>query len=115
MAKLGAKIEKPWGFYEDIYREDVVVFKKITVNSGGELSLQRHTKRGEFWYCVSGNGTMIYNQTVWKISPGYNVHIPTNVVHNIVNTGKDPLIIYEMQHGTCCEEDIVRLKDKYGR
>ena len=35
--------------------------------------------------------------------------------HGIKNVGTKPLVIYEMQFGKPDEDDIVRLKDKYGR
>ena len=44
------RVDKPWGHYADIFRSDEVVFKKIVISPGEEISYQRHQKRGEFWY-----------------------------------------------------------------
>ena len=45
-----------------------------------------------------------------------NFFIPKREIHSIENTGKSKLIIIEIQTGTKLDEDdIVRLKDLYGR
>ena len=116
------RVEKPWGYYEDYFRNDKVVFKKIVVNPGENISYQIHNNRDEFWYIASGSGAFViedqtndiikaedypYGMTSYYIKHGWK--------HGIKNTGKDPLIIYEMQFGKPDEEDIFRLQDKYGR
>lgn len=108
-------VEKPWGYYEDLFRTDEVVFKKIVVTPGEEISYQLHHKREEFWYVTEGFGIFIYNKTNWKVSPGFTIHIRKNDSHQIVNTGSDDLVVFEMQYGVCLEDDIVRFDDKYGR
>lgn len=108
-------VSKPWGSYEDIFRSDEVVFKMITVGSGEEISYQQHHKRSEFWYVVKGNGIFKYNNTDWKVAPGFYIHVRQNDAHQIKNTGDRDMVIYEMQFGTCEEEDIIRINDKYGR
>lgn len=115
-----ARVEKPWGYYEDIFREEKIVFKKIVVNPGEELSLQFHKLRDEFWFIAEGKGQMTKGTHVYEIGAGETVFIQSIVVHSIKNTGVFPLEIYEMQcaariHGSCHEDDIIRTKDKYGR
>jgi len=108
-------VEKPWGCYTDYYRTDSVVFKRIIVNPGEELSYQQHHKREEFWYVKSGNGTLRLNSSKWSVSPGMYFHIKKNEAHQLINNGDEKIIIFEMQFGVCLEEDITRLEDKYGR
>ena len=112
---MGVVVEKPWGSYEDIFRSDEVVFKKITVVPGEEISLQRHNERSEFWYCVSGHGLMEYGNDTFEVSNGFNIRIPANVKHQLINNWHVDLVVYETQYGLCSEEDIVRLSDKYKR
>ena len=109
-------VKKPWGEYIDYLRNDRVVFKKITIRSGEEISYQIHHKRSEFWYVVEGTGIMRWNNLDnWKVRPGFTIEIRKNDAHQIINTGDVDLVIYEMQFGQCSEDDIVRLEDKYDR
>lgn len=109
-------VEKPWGYYEDIFRTPEVVFKKIVVNPGEAISLQRHYKRTEFWHIVQGTGKFRLGKMNYIIvNPGDSRYILPNFVHGVENIGEEELIIYEMQAGVCDENDIVRMEDKYGR
>ena len=108
-------VEKPWGCYTDYYRTDSVVFKRIIVNPGEELSFQQHQKREEFWYVKSGSGVLRLNNSKWIVKPDMYFHIKKNESHQLINTGHEKIIVFEMLFGTCLEDDIVRLEDKYGR
>ena len=108
-------VEKPWGSYTDIFRSDEVVFKKIVIGPGEEISYQRHQKRSEFWYVIEGEGIFRYNNTNWKAKPGFTVEIHKNDAHQMTNIGEEDMLIYEMQYGKCLEEDIIRIEDKYER
>ena len=112
---MNKAIAKPWGYYEDFFRSEEVVFKKIVVNPCSELSLQKHNKRSEFWYVVEGKGFIVYNDMVKRVDAGYSIEIPVGTIHCIVNDTDDLLVMYEMQFGNCSEDDIIRFKDKYGR
>jgi len=112
---MGETVSKPWGSYQDIFRSDEVVFKRITVSPDEEISYQQHHKRSEFWYVTEGVGIFRYNNTKWKVSPGFKIEVRKNDAHQIINTGDEDIVIFEMQYGTCREEDIVRIEDKYGR
>ena len=112
-------VSKPWGHYVDIYRPDdkKVVFKKIVVDPGEQLSMQFHTKRTEFWYVTSGKGFVATDSpksSLYVMEGDYIVIKPLER-HMVQNTGEEPLEIFEMQTGICEEDDIVRLSDKYGR
>ena len=116
MVRSEDRVEKPWGFYEDIFRSDEVVFKRIVINPGEEISYQRHSERNEFWYVVEGTGRFRWNNVdKWKVRPGFTVEIRKNDAHQIINTGDADLVIYEMQYGKCKEDDIIRMEDKYER
>ena len=109
-------VEKPWVFYKDIFRSDEVVFKRIVISPGEEISYQRHSKRSEFWYVAEGFGYFRWNNvTKWKVKQGFTVEINVNDNHQLINTGDTDLVIYEMQYGKCEEDDIIRMEDKYDR
>ena len=51
-------VKKPWGSYEDYYRDDLCVFKKIIVSPGQALSYQYHDNRHEVWFVAKGIATV---------------------------------------------------------
>ena len=48
------KSERPWGRYEVLQESHNHKVKCIWVNPGKRLSYQRHQKRAEHWFIVSG-------------------------------------------------------------
>lgn len=109
------RVDKPWGYYEDIYRAEDVVFKKIVVYSNKRLSAQIHERRGEVWYCTQGSGYFEVSYTTKKAVPGVVLNIPAHTEHRIINHTDQDLVVYETQYGICEEDDIVRLEDDFGR
>jgi len=108
-------VSKPWGQYTDMYRSDNVVFKRIDISPGEEVSYQYHHGRDEFWYISSGHGVLTLDGEDFPVVAGDNFLIDKKTRHQIKNTGKFTLTFFEMQCGDCREDDIVRLSDKYGR
>ena len=111
------KVDKPWGYYVDYFRNESVAFKKIVVFPNEKLSYQYHNDRNEFWYIESGAGLLTVDGDETFMRPGASVLIRSGEKHTVECVGKDgtELIIYEMQIGKPSEDDIVRLEDKYGR
>ena len=113
------RVDKPWGFYEDYFRNKDVVFKKIVVLPNEKLSYQFHLKRGEFWYIYNGEGILTHSDIAGRyerhVKSGNYVIIDIEEKHMIECNSDEPLVIYEMQFGECSEDDIIRLEDKYGR
>lgn len=120
---LNNPVIRPWGSFADAHREQDIVCKRIVINPGHAISYQRHMKRGEFWYILSGEGQLkhslstnpLVEYSVIKIGPGSTIEIPSNMAHQLICYGDEPLILWEMQFGDCSEEDIERLHDNYGR
>lgn len=108
---------RPWGSYEVLADEDDHKVKRITVRPGGRLSYQRHERRSEHWFVVSGAGALVLDGVEKRLDPGDAVDIPAGVAHRIENPNPgEPLVFIEVQHGTYFgEDDIVRLSDDYGR
>lgn len=106
----------PWGYFEvlsDVMDHKV---KRIVVAPGGCLSLQRHKKRAEHWYAVSGEGKVTIEGQQLTLSAGRSVDIPQGATHRLENHSPADLVIIEVQTGTYFgEDDIERLEDKYGR
>jgi len=108
--------KRPWGYFEVLSDEPDHKVKRIVVEPGGCLSLQRHKKRAEHWYAISGKGRVTIEGRVQEITAGCAVDIPQGAAHRLENTAHKNLIIIEVQTGTYFgEDDIERLEDKYGR
>ncbi len=107
--------DRPWGRWEEYLNEPGYRVKRIVVNPGARLSLQKHEHRREHWVIARGRGQFTLNDEVIPVSEGEHVTIEIGDVHRIENDGADYLVIIETQLGLCLEDDIIRLEDDYGR
>jgi mannose-6-phosphate isomerase len=108
--------ERPWGNYIKLYQESGVWVKRVLVNPGTRLSLQKHRQRSEKWIIVTGHGLAVVNDQEHPLKPGDVIDVPQGAVHRIGNTGKDRLIFIEVATGQALSEnDIERLQDDYAR
>ena len=55
------KSDRPWGRYEALQESPSHKVKCIWVSPGKRLSYQRHQKRSEHWFIVSGNAQVTIN------------------------------------------------------
>ncbi|MBI1450692.1 MULTISPECIES: mannose-1-phosphate guanylyltransferase/mannose-6-phosphate isomerase [Acinetobacter] len=112
----GRKVDRPWGTYDSIDKEQNFQVKRIVVNPGEKLSLQMHYHRAEHWIVVRGTGRVTCGENVFLLTENESTYIPMGEVHRLENPGKVPLEIIEVQSGHYLgEDDIVRLEDNYGR
>jgi mannose-1-phosphate guanylyltransferase/mannose-6-phosphate isomerase len=110
------RMYRPWGFYEGLIMGDRFQVKRIVVLPGGRLSLQKHMHRAEHWVVVNGTAEVTRDDEVLLLRENESVYLPLGCVHRLVNPGKIPLALIEVQSGPYLgEDDIVRLEDVYGR
>ncbi len=109
--------ERPWGNYTVLDDEALDhKVKRIVVRPGKRLSYQRHAKRAEHWFIVSGTATVTLDDVVSEVRAGESIDIPTESAHRIANEGGTDVVVIEVQQGTYFgEDDIVRLEDDFGR
>jgi mannose-6-phosphate isomerase-like protein (cupin superfamily) len=109
-------VERPWGSYTVVAEAANFKVKTIEVRPGQRLSYQRHWRRAEHWFVVTGQGVVTLDGSTVDVRPGDAVDVPRSAAHRIQNTGPGPLVFVEVQHGDYFgEDDIVRLDDDYGR
>ena len=113
---LHRKVSRPWGWYDTIDVGDRFKVKRIQVNPGASLSLQRHEKRAEHWVVVKGTGEVTCGDQVITLKENESTFIPLGQEHRLSNPSTDILEIIEVQSGAYLgEDDIVRIDDGYGR
>jgi mannose-1-phosphate guanylyltransferase/mannose-6-phosphate isomerase len=113
---LHRRVNRPWGSYERIDNSDRFQVKRITVNPGACLSLQRHQHRAEHWIVVRGTARITKGSEVITITENESTYIPLGTKHRLENPGKIPLELIEVQSGSYLgEDDIERFDDRYGR
>ena len=108
-------VSKPWG-HETIWAHtDAYVGKILHIKAGQALSVQYHNVKDETVYLLSGN--LIYR--VWDGDTPQNVDLKIGMAYRIT-----PGTVHQMEAVTDCDvlevstphlDDVVRLKDLYGR
>ena len=115
-SEIHRKVYRPWGDYESIDNAERFQVKRITVNPGEQLSLQKHHHRAEHWIVVNGTAVVTCDDKEFLLSENQSTYIPIGAVHRLENPGKIPLELIEVQSGTYLgEDDIERFDDRYGR
>ena len=110
------RVYRPWGFYESLIQGDRFQVKRIVVNPGQKLSLQKHFHRAEHWVVVNGTALVTRDAEVLMVRENESIYLPLGCVHRLDNPGRIPLTLIEVQSGSYLgEDDIVRLEDTYGR
>lgn len=113
--------QRPWGTYEVLLDAPNCKVKRITVNARQRLSLQRHSKRSEYWTCISGEGLVTLGQSLTDLKkigfgPGGHIYIPIHSIHRVEASPYQNLVFIEVQQGIYFgEDDIERFEDDYGR
>ncbi|MDQ7075197.1 MAG: mannose-1-phosphate guanylyltransferase/mannose-6-phosphate isomerase [Gammaproteobacteria bacterium] len=114
--RLHLTVRRPWGEYTVLEQRLGFKMKRITVDEGASISLQRHQHRSEHWVVVSGTATVTCDDEVKIVTCNQSTYIPVGSKHRLDNRGKIPLQLIEIQVGEYLEEDdIERFDDLYGR
>jgi mannose-1-phosphate guanylyltransferase / mannose-6-phosphate isomerase len=107
---------RPWGFYESLIRGDRFQVKRISVEPGQKLSLQKHFHRAEHWVVVRGSALVTRDDEQTLVRENESIYLPLGCVHRLENPGRIRLELIEVQSGAYLgEDDIVRYEDTYGR
>ncbi|MEY3962156.1 MAG: mannose-phosphate guanyltransferase [Pseudomonadota bacterium] len=108
--------QRPWGQFTNIFVGKNFQVKELVVKPGAILSLQKHKYRSENWVVVEGKANVTLNKKKIILHKSDSIFIPQGAIHRIENRQKSILKIIEVQTGTYLgEDDIIRIKDVYGR
>lgn len=113
---IGDSEGRPWGRWAVLDITPQLVVKKLIVEAGKRISLQRHKFRSERWIVTQGTATVQKDEeTIW-LHPGEGVLIPQNCLHRLANDSSEPVTLLEIQYGELLsEDDIERFDDDFGR
>lgn len=107
---------RPWGGFQTLEEGQGYKVKRLVIEPGHRLSLQRHRHRAEHWVVVEGSPRVWVGPRRRRLRPRQWVAVPRGAWHRIENPGTVPTVIIEVQHGAYLgEDDIVRRHDDYGR
>ena len=110
------EVFRPWGSYDSVDSGSNYQVKRITVNPGARLSLQRHKHRAEHWVVVEGLASVHVDGVDHLLNANDSIYIPVGAVHCLANETDETLHLVEVQSGSYLgEDDIERLEDLYGR
>ena len=107
---------RPWGYYQVYADEADHKVKRIVVYPGKRLSLQRHQRRAEHWFVLSGEAVVTRDDKEIHLVAEQAIDIPRGAVHRVANPGTENMAFIEIQTGDYFgEDDIERLEDDFGR
>ena len=114
--KLHPTVSRPWGSYTVLEEGEGFKIKRIEVNPGSKISLQRHQHRSEHWVVVSGTAKVTNGDKELIVNTNESTYIRAGDKHRVENPGLLNLIMIEVQSGAYVgEDDIERFEDVYGR
>ncbi len=116
LTKVHNLVHRPWGTYEVLYSHDNYKIKRIVVNPGKRLSLQKHLHRNEHWIVVKGVATVQVGENIKTVYENESTYIKQEELHRLTNESDTPIILIEAQVGSYTgEDDIVRIEDDFRR
>ena len=111
------KVEKPWGYELHFVPDDRPYMGKILhIEAGKRLSLQYHDQKLESWFLLSGQATLIWEDTKGnlvetKLAPGVGYSCNLGQKHRLAGiTDCDILEVSTPEIG-----NTYRLEDDYSR
>jgi mannose-1-phosphate guanylyltransferase len=115
-SNLHRKVYRPWGYYDSFDFGDGFQVKKLLINPGAKISLQKHQHRAEHWVIVKGLATITSGKKIIELKKNQSTFIPKGEIHRVENRQNTPLEIIEVQTGDYLgEDDIIRIEDDYHR
>jgi mannose-6-phosphate isomerase-like protein (cupin superfamily) len=110
--------ERKWGSFFNLFQTKNIKVKELIIDSGKEISFQRHFKRNEIWLVSSGccyvtfaNKNNIKDLKKIKLNKYDHYFVPAEAWHQIINSFNEPVHIIEIQYGDeCIEADIERIE-----
>lgn len=110
------QVAKPWGYEIHWAVTEQYVGKLLHIEAGQALSLQVHERKDESIYLLRGRMIFRYRNEAGELAEremiaGEAQHVPTGLVHQFEALEHSDVLEASTPH----LDDVVRLKDRYGR
>ena len=103
---------RPWGLADVLIRAERFQVRRVVVEPGRQVSLQRHFHRSEHWVVVHGTALVTRDGATALVRENESVHLPVGCLHRLENPGRIPLTLIEVQAGSYLgEDDVERIDD----
>ena len=106
-ARENVTMYRSWGKYTLLTESEGYRVRKVEVNPGASLMMQMHYHRNEHWTVISGTGKITINDQESIFTENQSTYIPMGVKHKLVNPGRIPLVIIEVQSGKYINDDDI--------
>ena len=107
-------VKKPWGQEIWFVQTEDYMGKILEINPYEELSFHKHKFKEETMYVVQGICLFTIEENDFKtLSSGESIHILPGVAHRMSPVGSLKVVLFEVS--TPYPNDVVRIKDHYGR
>jgi mannose-6-phosphate isomerase len=85
-AETVERTPRSWGWYETVAHVAGYKVKRIRVDPGRQISLQKHLQRAEHWVVVLGLAHITVGAQVLTLPVGGHVDIGVGAVHRLATT-----------------------------
>jgi mannose-6-phosphate isomerase-like protein (cupin superfamily) len=106
--------DRPWGSFENFTLNETSTVKILHVSAGKRFSLQKHSKRSEYWKVIEGDGIAQVGEDIRPVKVGDEIQIHTDSLHRLTG-GEHGISVLEISFGEFNEGDIMRTEDDFGR
>lgn len=97
-------VYKPWGYFKDLHSEQGYRVKRLVVNPGRRLLLQKHAYCSKRWIISKGVARVTNGNLTEILKEKDTITISGSKVHRVKNTGDDQLHIIEVQFGQILDD-----------
>lgn len=98
---------RPWGWSELLHQGPRYRLRRVCIDPGCEIALQKHQHRTEHWVVVEGTARVTRDGQSFDVTTDQSIFIPVDLLHSIENPGTSRLMIIEVQSGDLVDEDDV--------
>ena len=107
------RVQQPWGHYDSLDASEHFHVRRMVVQPGETLSLQKHQHRAEHWVVLSGIAEVTIGTDIRTVRVNESIYIPTGAAHQLANRGEVKLDLIAVQtENHVAENNVVRIGGK---
>jgi len=104
-------VYRPWGSRTLLEKGDSYKLRRLSVLPKKMIGSQKHYHRNEYWIVVHGIATVVIDDEERLVQSGDSILIKAGSKHRLINSGKIPLEVIEIQMGSYLEDDDIERFD----